>query len=57
MEKKLNAVFQIVVIGLMNVIELFMVPNLLLFGTFNMVFAVLLMFMIYYNEFCINLIC
>lgn len=48
---KACAIFQIILIGVMNIIEFFMVPDLLLFGRFNLLFAVLFMFIIYLNAF------
>lgn len=48
---RLNAIMQIVVIGVMNVIEFVLVPNLLLWGRLNIVFAFVLMAIIYFNEF------
>ena len=48
---RLNAVFQIAVIAVMNTLEFILVPGLLLWGRFNAVFALLLILVIYYNEF------
>lgn len=45
------AITQIFVIALMNVIEFALVPDLLLFGRRNALFAFLLVALIYYNEF------
>ncbi|MBL7945531.1 MAG: DoxX-like family protein [Flavobacteriales bacterium] len=45
------AVLQIAIILLMNVIEFFAVPELLLWGRWNIVFAVLLCVAIYWNAF------
>src|SRR6478735_10974171 len=49
-----NAISQIIVIAVMNTIEFFLVPDLLLWGRFNSVFAGLLIIIIYYNEFYLN---
>ncbi|MFZ4261599.1 DoxX-like family protein [Sphingobacterium sp. HJSM2_6] len=49
--RKLNAVVQIAVIAFMNILEFILVPDLLLWGRMNMVFAFLLISVIYYNEF------
>jgi DoxX-like family len=46
-----NALAQIFIIGLMNALEFILVPNLLLWGRLNAVFAMLLMIIICYNEF------
>lgn len=45
------AVVQIMIILLMNLIELLAVPQLLLWGRWNIVFAVLLCAVIYWNAF------
>ncbi|MBP6430688.1 MAG: DoxX-like family protein [Ferruginibacter sp.] len=51
---KLNAITQILIIGIMNVLEFILVPNLLLWGKFNLLFAVALMLIIYVNEFVLS---
>ena len=48
------AIFQIAVIATMNVLEFILVPDLLLFGRFNIVFAFIFISIIYINEFKIN---
>jgi DoxX-like family len=48
---KENAVLQIAIIALMNTLEFILVPDLLLWGRFNSVFALLLIAVIYYNAF------
>lgn len=48
---RLNAVTQMVVIGIMNILEFLLVPQLLLWGRFNILFAVMFIALIYYNEF------
>lgn len=48
---KLNAITQILVIAVMNALEFFLVPDLLLWGKWNAVWAILLAFLIYYNAF------
>lgn len=53
-KRKINAVFQIAVIVLMNILEYFFVPELLLFGKFNLLFALLFASLIYINEFQIR---
>lgn len=45
------AIVQIVVVAVMNIIEFFLVPHLLLFGRFNALFAFLFIIVIFYNEF------
>lgn len=51
---RFNAVAQIIVIALMNCIEFFLAPDLLLWGKANAIFAFLFIILIYYNEFRLN---
>lgn len=51
---RLNAISQITIIAAMNTLEFFLVPNLLLWGKYNSIFAFLLICVIYYNEFYLN---
>ena len=48
---RLNAITQIVIVMLMNILEFILVPDLLLWGRFNFLFASLFCAVIYYNEF------
>ncbi|MDM1050048.1 DoxX-like family protein [Sphingobacterium hotanense] len=48
---RLCAITQIVVIGVMNIIELILAEDLLLWGRLNIVFAFAFMVLIYLNEF------
>lgn len=41
-------------IGTMNILEFLFVPQLLLWGRYNSVFAVMFIALIYYNEFKLN---
>ena len=50
-KSRINAILQIVVIAMMNTLEFILVPELLLWGRFNALFALLLILVIYYNEF------
>ncbi len=50
----LNATAQITVISTMNLLEFILVPDLLLWGKFNSFFAILLILVIYINEFHLN---
>ena len=45
------AVFQMAMVAVMNVLEFFLVPDLLLFGKLNIVFAAMFVVLIYLNEF------
>ena len=53
-KKKLNIIAQITVIATMNALEFILVPDLLLWGKFNSLFALLLIVVIYINEFHLN---
>ncbi len=53
-KSKLNAVMQMAVITTMNILEFLLVPHLLLWGRFNLVFAVLLVAIIWYNQFVLK---
>ncbi len=51
---RLNATVQILVIVTMNILEFVLVPDLLLWGRANALFALLFAFLIYFNEFHSN---
>lgn len=51
---KLNAVLQILVIAVMNILEFILAPDLLLWGKANAIFAFMFILLICYNEFRIN---
>lgn len=51
---KETAVFQILLIGTMNTIEFIMVPELLLWGKLNALFAFLIILVIYINAFFVQ---
>lgn len=48
------AIVQIVVVATMNIIEFFVVPDFLLFGRLNAVFAAIFIGIVYYNEFMLR---
>jgi hypothetical protein len=48
---RLNAVIQIMVIAVMNVLEFILVPDLLLWGRLNLIFAFMFILVIWCNEF------
>ena len=52
---RLNALTQMVVVAIMNILEFLMVPELLLWGKFNLLFAFLFILLIFYNEFYLRL--
>ncbi|MDR6300811.1 DoxX-like family protein [Mesonia maritima] len=51
---KLNAVSQILVVAIMNIFEFILVPDLLLWGRLNLLFAFIFILVVYYNEFYLN---
>lgn len=51
---RLNAITQIIVVGTMNTLEFIMVPDLLLWGKFNSLFAFLFMVIVFVNEFYLS---
>lgn len=50
-KRRLNAVTQIAIIAVMNILEFILVPDLLLWGRANSIFAFMFVLLIYYNEF------
>ncbi|CAM1370105.1 DoxX-like family protein [Tenacibaculum sediminilitoris] len=53
-KSKLNAIIQIVIVSIMNVIEFMITSDILLWGKLNIVFAALFVFIVYVNEFKLN---
>ena len=53
-KSKLNAMVQIVIVATMNTLEYILVPDLLLWGKLNSVFAFFFILVVYYNEFYFN---
>lgn len=51
---KLNAILQMIIVASMNIIEFIAVPDLLLWGQYNSLFAFLFILIIYFNEFHFN---
>lgn len=51
---RLNAITQIAIVGAMNILEFVLVPELLLWGRINALFAFLFIGLIYYNEFVLG---
>ena len=49
-----NAIAQVIIIATMNTIEFIMAPDLLLWGRWNAIFALLLIAVIFFNEFYLN---
>lgn len=53
-KSRLNAIVQIVIVAIMNILEFILVPDLLLWGRFNSLFALVFIAVIWYNEFVLN---
>jgi hypothetical protein len=51
---RVNAITQIAIIATMNILECMLVPQLLLWGRGNAIFAFILILAIYFNEFHLN---
>jgi hypothetical protein len=51
---RFNAVAQIAIVATMNILEFFLVPDLLLWGRFNAVFATMFVVVVYCNEFVLR---
>ncbi len=53
-KSKIHASIQILVVATMNTLEFILVPDLLFWGKFNALFAILFIFMVYTTEFVID---
>ena len=53
-KSKINAILQMLLVSVMNVLEFILVPDVLLWGKLNALFAVMFIVIIYYTEFIIN---
>ena len=53
-KSRLNAIVQMIIVATMNIIEFILVPDLLLWGRLNLVFAILFILLIFYNEFVLH---
>jgi uncharacterized membrane protein YphA (DoxX/SURF4 family) len=53
-KSRINAVAQIIIVALMNLLEFIIVPELLLWGRLNSFFALLFIGVVYYNEFILK---
>ena len=51
---KLNAIAQITIVATMNTLEFILVPDLLLWGKLNSLFAFIFILIVYFNEFYFN---
>ncbi len=53
-KSRISAGIQIILVATMNIIEYFLVPDLLLFGRLNALFAFLFIMVVYFKEFRSN---
>ncbi len=53
-KSRINAIVQIIIIAIMNMLEFFLVPDLLLWGKLNALFAFLFILIIYFNQFFLD---
>ena len=53
-KSRLNTIAQITIVATMNILEFILVPDLLLWGKLNSLFALLFIFIVYFNHFQIN---
>lgn len=51
---RLNAIAQIAIVATMNTLEFLLVPDLLLWGKLNSLFAFIFILVVYFNEFYLN---
>jgi len=51
---RFSTIFQMAIVGTMNIMEFVLVPDLLLFGRMNIVFASIFIVLIYVNEFVLG---
>lgn len=51
---RLCAIFQMVIVGLMNIVEFFLAPDLLLWGRMNILFATVFIVIIYVDQFILT---
>lgn len=50
-QSRINAIAQILIVAIMNTLEFILVPDLLLWGKFNSLFALAFIAVVYFNEF------
>jgi len=53
-KSRFNAITQMLVVAIMNILEFILVPDLLLWGKFNSIIALIFILVVYYNEFILN---
>lgn len=52
--KRFNAITQIIIVVIMNTLEFILVPDLLLWGRANALFAFIFIVVVFFNEFYLN---
>lgn len=53
-KSRLNTIVQIIIVATMNILEFILVPDLLLWGKLNSLFALLFILVVFYNEYYLN---
>lgn len=53
-KSKINAALQIAIVATMNLLEFLLVPELLMWGKLNSLFAIVFIIIIWYNEFVLH---
>ena len=53
-KSRFSSIAQMIVVAMMNILEFFLVPDLLLWGKWNILFAFLFILTVYCNEFIIK---
>ena len=53
-KSRISAMTQIILVMTMNILEFTLAPNLLLWGQYNIMFAMLFILLVWYNEFAIS---
>jgi DoxX-like protein len=51
---RVNVIIQLAIVGIMNIVEFIVVPELLLWGRLNAIFALLFLCVLWYNEFVLR---
>ena len=51
---RINAIVQILIVATMNTLEFVLVPELLLWGKLNAIFAFVFIIVVYFNEFYLH---
>jgi len=54
LKSRLNAITQMIIVAIMNLLEFILVPELLLWRKLNSLFALVFIGVVYYNEFILK---